>query len=473
MGNFDFPTNIKQIGTIESGLRIYVEDYVCLYLQQYANSSDYDEKLGILVGKHLTIDNQSVIFISGAILGKYCIMEDDIMQFTDKSFDYIVEQMNLHFNDLEIVGWMQSQPGYGTFLNHKYENYHMDNFRKPYQVLFVMDPVEKLNSFYYYNETMDKLRENPGYFIYYEKNPQMHEYMIKNRIVKKVQEEDIKSLHIESKSIEKEKNEVIKQNKSEYNNKEKIYKLSDEGLDENLDYESLVDNKDKFRRDNFDERLKKITKQNREERIKEYEEANSKQEHKRVVNMLISTTGIMFLICFVLGISLLRSRSELSYVQKQVQELNSSYQDVLSTLGDTTKQTFASQNNNIKDEGNLLIEENGNEVLADAKKDDNKDTEGKNKKESLKESENVNTKEKVDNSLEESKNKELHNKQESVETSKTINIPDTYKVQRGDNLYKISEKFYGSRDMVNKILEVNNITDPDKILFGKVIKLPK
>ena len=42
------PTNIKQVGSISHGLKIYVEDYVYTYIQQYASFAECDEKIGIL-----------------------------------------------------------------------------------------------------------------------------------------------------------------------------------------------------------------------------------------------------------------------------------------------------------------------------------------------------------------------------------------------------------------------------------------
>ena len=40
------PSNVKQMGSIEEGIRIYVEDYVYTYLYQYARSGGNKEKYG-------------------------------------------------------------------------------------------------------------------------------------------------------------------------------------------------------------------------------------------------------------------------------------------------------------------------------------------------------------------------------------------------------------------------------------------
>lgn len=48
----------------------------------------------------------------------------------------------------------------------------------------------------------------------------------------------------------------------------------------------------------------------------------------------------------------------------------------------------------------------------------------------------------------------------------------TYTVKSGDNLMKISKKFYGEEGKYKLIMQANNITDPDKIKIGQELKIP-
>lgn len=52
------------------------------------------------------------------------------------------------------------------------------------------------------------------------------------------------------------------------------------------------------------------------------------------------------------------------------------------------------------------------------------------------------------------------------------NVARYYEVKRGDTLYMISQKIYGDISHVNKICELNQITDPDNIHYGQKIILP-
>ena len=47
-----------------------------------------------------------------------------------------------------------------------------------------------------------------------------------------------------------------------------------------------------------------------------------------------------------------------------------------------------------------------------------------------------------------------------------------YKVKSGDNLSRISARFYGSPNHYTNIAKASNITDPDKIQIGQQITIP-
>ena len=48
----------------------------------------------------------------------------------------------------------------------------------------------------------------------------------------------------------------------------------------------------------------------------------------------------------------------------------------------------------------------------------------------------------------------------------------TYTIKSGDMLMNISKKFYGDENKYKLIMEANNITDPNKIQVGQVLKIP-
>src|ERR1700749_4202 len=58
------------------------------------------------------------------------------------------------------------------------------------------------------------------------------------------------------------------------------------------------------------------------------------------------------------------------------------------------------------------------------------------------------------------------------EISTTGGANQTYSVKSGDNLSKISARFYGSPNHYTNIASASNIADPDKIRVGQEITIP-
>jgi nucleoid-associated protein YgaU len=54
----------------------------------------------------------------------------------------------------------------------------------------------------------------------------------------------------------------------------------------------------------------------------------------------------------------------------------------------------------------------------------------------------------------------------------TVGSGAQYTVQAGDNLSKISKKFYGNANEYPKIASANGISNPDLIRVGQQIKIP-
>lgn len=182
--DFSFPAKVKQIGAIDTQIKIYMEDYVYTYLYQYGKSGGNTEKMAALVGRQMTIDGQDVVLISGAIQGRGLVQENGTLTFGAQTWEYIGSQLEMYFQGLTLVGWAHAQPGFGAFLVAKDEAFHKAHFKESWQVLFVLDTVDKLDAFYAYSKEQTSLRQAMGYFVYYEKNQEMQEYMLDHSMVR-------------------------------------------------------------------------------------------------------------------------------------------------------------------------------------------------------------------------------------------------------------------------------------------------
>lgn len=73
---------------------------------------------------------------------------------------------------------------------------------------------------------------------------------------------------------------------------------------------------------------------------------------------------------------------------------------------------------------------------------------------------------------EEDKEETPEQNEEENEEALSRSITRYYEVEQGDTLYTISQKIYGDTSRVEKICEMNQISDPDKIRSGQRIILP-
>ena len=60
-----------------------------------------------------------------------------------------------------------------------------------------------------------------------------------------------------------------------------------------------------------------------------------------------------------------------------------------------------------------------------------------------------------------------------TETDSGAIQPESYTVKAGDNLYMISKKFYNDREKYVLIMKANDISDPNKIIIGQVLVIPR
>ena len=84
------------------------------------------------------------------------------------------------------MGWALSRMGFSVRLNDKIKKTHFENFPGEGKVLYMVDHLEQEDAFYVYRG-QDLVRQN-GYYIYYERNPKMQDYLVeRNQRIKEVQ----------------------------------------------------------------------------------------------------------------------------------------------------------------------------------------------------------------------------------------------------------------------------------------------
>ena len=170
------PKNIRQIGGPVGTTKVYIEDFVVTFLKALTTDKNTFVRGAILFGEKKSIDNETVIFIRGAVEGQNIEQDLDETVFDDKVWREIYQKKERFFPDLEVIGWALSRMGFSVRLNDKIKKTHFENFPGDGKVLYMTDHLEGEDAFYVYRG-QDLVRQS-GYYIYYEKNPMMQEYLI-------------------------------------------------------------------------------------------------------------------------------------------------------------------------------------------------------------------------------------------------------------------------------------------------------
>ena len=176
-GDFRLPKNIRQIGLPGEEYRIYIEDYVYTFLKKIAEKAAKDENgsVAVFAGEMKWNAGTGYLFIKGALLAETGEASTDHVEFQDNMWQKLNEEIEQYFGGQEIVGWFLTGKSLQMEVTESLQRLHMKFFGGE-KVMMLMDPVEKEEAFFCYENGL-MIRQS-GYYIYYEKNPQMQAYML-------------------------------------------------------------------------------------------------------------------------------------------------------------------------------------------------------------------------------------------------------------------------------------------------------
>lgn len=419
---FRMPKNIRQIGQSDASRKIYIEDYVMTYVRQLAMKDYSNYKVAVLLGQIIKIDGVKSIFISGAVEAIGVDIETQTA-FTNQIWTNIYDDVKKYFEDVEIVGWYISKPGMTLDSTDQLLKVHLDNFAGQDKVLLMYDSIEKEEAFHVYNN--NKLGRQKGYYIYYEKNEEMQNYMVEHKKIASIDEgyEDKTVKEIRHIIAGKKENKLEKQQGSIVN---LVYAGSTVLAVIVLVIGATMLN-------NYDQ-MQKIEKT-----------LNTISEH-------------------VLG-----NQDNLPIEEATQVEEEDKVTEVETMSGDIEKMKEEQENITKNSESEKTSEDATNEVKTeDITEKDSKEESQNSSKDTIKE-----TKESVER---EETTKETVTKDEETtketESKETSSKPKYHTIKSGDSLISISKKYYNTTDYVDEILKANNIEDQDKILIGQKIILP-
>ena len=159
------PMNFLTFGEIENDdVKVYIKQDVYKALEKLA-ASDTSKELGsIILGEYCQEHGKTHVIISQYIEAKYTDASASTLTFTHETWAYVHSEHEKRYPDKKIIGWQHTHPNYGIFLSN-YDMFIQENFfNLPFQVAYVIDPIQSLRGFFQWkNGYIEKLK---GYYIY-------------------------------------------------------------------------------------------------------------------------------------------------------------------------------------------------------------------------------------------------------------------------------------------------------------------
>lgn len=167
------PKNFRQIGSAEKSTKIYIEDYVYTFMRKL--SEEEDISVGALIGNNVTREGAECVFVSGMIKASGCVFSDDRVVITDNTWAAVFENVKKYFDGMTVCGWFVSSKNSQICKQAAVSGiYSCGNHEA---ALIYMRDRENDEDFVYRVTAQGKSLLS-GYYIYYERNEQMQEYMV-------------------------------------------------------------------------------------------------------------------------------------------------------------------------------------------------------------------------------------------------------------------------------------------------------
>lgn len=183
--NSKLPKNVKQIGQAPDGHKVYMEDYVITYLKQML-VEEKEMKVSILYGHKEIFEDELYWFVSGAVEAETdFFMERTVIN--EESWQKVNELAGHFFQDMTVLGWAIARPETADDMSEQILRTQKTFFRADQKLFFEYITDEKQENLYVFEK--GKMRLQTGYYIYYDRNERMQNYMVSLRATERHPEE--------------------------------------------------------------------------------------------------------------------------------------------------------------------------------------------------------------------------------------------------------------------------------------------
>ena len=170
----EIPVNLRPVGDPKGDEKIYIEDYIETFIRQIAMKDD-KAKVLILYGENRQEEEMLHHYICGALLADD-VVEDDKILFKDSIWSEINRKAGHFFPNLQVMGWVYIRYDLADFAQGRVQYTHNQSFRKDQNIYIEYSANEKKEQVYLVEK--GNLKKQSGYFIYYDQNEDMQNYMV-------------------------------------------------------------------------------------------------------------------------------------------------------------------------------------------------------------------------------------------------------------------------------------------------------
>lgn len=468
---FHVPRNIRQIGLAGGNVRIYIEDYVYTFLGRLADQKSHSKEvcgIAVFTGETKWDSGITYIFIRGALIVEDMEVTAEHIEFSEKIWEKIQENQIKYFPDQEVTGWFFSRPQMYLEAGELLTQVHLRHFGGE-KVLMLMEPTEREDAFFLYeNGAMAKQR---GYYIYYEKNPQMQEYMIEKKQeltreeTEKVEDEAVISFRkiIRNKKVEKTgktgKTEEEPQKEMEHTSVFSyaataclIFALLAVGNGFYRNYKKIQDRSIESSATVISDKSTKTIGSAQtdggtqiDESVQTVENAQVDESAENGESKIQNTAGVF-------------SEEDAEYDKSEKNEDESNKNDNNERIESIQEIDTNEQNNS----ENSAVQETTEQEENETTEAQQKGTEQTEEETAVQETDSI-------DGFPQEADARKEKKSESVSSD---GVYETYVIKPGDTLYQISISHYGNMDEISEICRLNNLTENQVIYPGETIILP-
>lgn len=179
------PKNIRQIGETDQVVRFYMEDYVNTYLKRLHPTGKKTMRVGVLLGSVEQYDGTPYIFVDGAMEMEDVETDGEKIIFSESSWKKVYRQMEDSFPKRTIQGWFLCGGPSSQLSPLNYWKQHGQYFAGKNQMMYLNHGLEGEEAIYITSE--DGFYHLKGHCIYYERNQMMQDYMVTRKDVHRVE----------------------------------------------------------------------------------------------------------------------------------------------------------------------------------------------------------------------------------------------------------------------------------------------